>query len=167
MFPLQVKSGKVRPSNHNQTGWTEQVIRMDKEAREEVLGTRKLPPDGPPGSKKTIPLSLTAQSIKLPDFEGTPKEKYDQLQNWLRQFVQTKPKPPEYANIANFYKIIPFNVSFGAKVSKIWKDFQKHLEFSPNFRKILRENWLTFKLFPLYRKIPLIFYKFRKILREN
>lgn len=109
---LQVKSGKVRPSNHNQTGWTEQVIRMDKQARKEVLASQKSPPDGDAGSKKTLPLSQTAQSIKLPDFEGTPKEKYDQLQNWLRQFVQTKPKPPEYANIANFYKIIPFNVSF-------------------------------------------------------
>lgn len=124
---------------------------MDKQARKEVVSSQKSPPGGAAASKKTLPLSQTAQSIKLPDFEGTPKEKYDQLQNWLRQFVQTKPKPPEYANIANFYKIIPFNVRFlsmnvfGAKVPKICQksSFPKmpniFLIF-PNFRNILREN---------------------------
>ena len=110
-FLLQVKSGQIRPSHKNQTGWSTSEEKHTNPAalRQKKMGQgREL---SGPGFKKPVPLSESARDIKLPEFEGTEQEKYEQLQTWLRQFVVTKQKPPEYSNIGNFFKIIPFNVS--------------------------------------------------------
>lgn len=118
-FVEKVKSGQIFPCPKNQTGWTgteptslsEQVkvvkdvtsLRKGKDGKIRELSGR--------GFHKPVPKSDVAKNIQLPEFEGSEQEKYEQLQTWLRQFVATKPKPPEYANINNFFKLIPFNVS--------------------------------------------------------